>query len=375
MPQPPSAPDPTIVLQGFKGLKNTVSFERLDPQELAQAINIDLDDKGQPRRRRGYTQMSDGDCHSLFQSDDGTIYVVKNSVLGILNPDYSFISLGVTIYSDPVAGVNPLAYVQIGNSIYYSGGGTSGIIDAKNRTVGFWGNSADLILSPVVNPTANLPSIRIKLLGKPPIASILAYYNGRIYLADGPNLWCTELYVYNYVDKTRNFAAFDGDITMVGTVTDGMYVGTTKGVWFLDGRTWPFPIKSILDSPAIKGSMVYIPGELGNPTPPGADAQTAQQVSVAFMTPRGYCVGKDSGQAFNLTEDNFFFPNMVRSAALFRRQDGVNQYIAVNDSEGSPTSGARFGDYVDAEIVRGGGIWRDQADTFRITDQFTATFS
>jgi hypothetical protein len=375
MPAPQISPaeTPSIVLDGFTGLKNTVGRERLDPKELAQGINIDLDDKGQPRRRRGFIKKLSGDCHSLFQAENGTVYVVKDAALGVLYPNYSFSSLGVAIHGDPAAGLDPLAYVQVGKDIYYSGAGTSGIIDTQDNTVSFWGSSSDLILSPVVNPTAYLPEVRIKLLGKPPVASILAYYNGRIYLAQGPNLWCTELYLYNYVDKTRNFAQFEDDITMIGVVTDGMYIGTKQATWFLGGESFPMKRKSVLDSGPVKGSMVYIPSELGNPTPPGPDADTPQEVAIAFMTSRGYCVGKDSGNAFNLTEDKFFFPSAARSAALFRRQDGVNQYIAVNDSEGEPVSGARFGDFVDAEIVRGGGIWRDQTDGFTITDQFTAT--
>jgi hypothetical protein len=359
----------SVMLDGFGGLKNTVDMERLEPKDLAQAINIDLDDKGQPRRRRGYTKMVSGDCHSLFQSDGGVVYVVKNSVLGVLNPDYSFSSCGVSIFG---SSVNSLAYIQVGKDIYYSGCGTSGIIDTRDNTVSFWGSTNDLFLSPVVNPTANLPAIRGKLLGKPPIASILAYYNGRIYLAEGSTLWCTELYLYNYVDKTRNFAQFDGDITMVGVITDGIYVGTTKGVWFLNGKSYPFPIQNILSEGVIPGSMVYIPGELADQTPPGPEADTPAGASLAFMTSRGYFLGKDGGQAFGLTEEKFIFPGMVRASSLFRRQDGVNQYMVVGDSEGSPVGNARFGDYVDAEIVRGGGMWRDQADGFRITDQFTA---
>ena len=106
-----------------------------------------------------------------------------------------------------------------------------------------------------------------------------------------------------------------------------------------------------------------------------SDAAAAMQVSISFLTSNGFCVALDGGQAYNLTEGKFFFPSAVRSAALFRRQDGVNQYIAVNDSEGTPASGARIGDYVDATIIRGGGLWPITTENIAISDVLTPTWS
>lgn len=364
---PNAEPDP-IVFDSWTGLKNTVQPERLGPKELARAVNIDLDDVGQPHRRRGYTLKLTGDCHSLFTSDSNIVYGVKDNVLGIINPDYSFTALKSGLNSDPRGGLSPLAYVQVGPNIYYSSAQDNGIIDTVALTVGPWGSSPDIFLSPVLNPTANLPAIRGRLLGKPPLATFLTYYNGRIYLAQGRALWATEMFSYTLVDKTRNFMFFEHDITMVGTVADGIYVGTTHGVWFVDGTIAGGGMKrrSVMDTGVIPGSMANVPKELANPPQVGNDVS----VSICFMTDAGFCVADDGGTVFNMTENKYFFPDATRAAAMFRRQDGYNMYVAVLDSAGMPVQNAAFGDYLDATIIRGGSAWNGVSDTLNIGDSF-----
>lgn len=364
---PNAEPDP-IVFDGWDGLKNTVHGERFGPKDLSRAVNIELDDAGQPHRRRGYTLKLAGDCHSLFQSDEGVVYGVKDSTLGIINPNYSFNSLGVGISSDPGAGLRSLAYVQVGPQIYFSSAQNNGVIDTVARAVGPWGPSQDIFLSPVLNPTANLPAIRGRLLGKPPLATSLTYYNGRIYLAQGRTLWATEMFSYNLIDKTKNFMFFEHDITMLGTVADGIYVGTTHGVWFVDGTISGGGMKrrSVMDTGAIPGSATMVPKELANPPQVGNDVN----VSICFMTDAGFCVADDGGTVYNLTENKYFFPDAMRAATMFRRQDGYNTYVAVLDSGGMPVQNAAFGDYLDATIIRGGADWNGVSDSVNISDRF-----
>ena len=117
---PPTDAEPSIVLSKFAGLVNTVAPERLDPNELAVAINIDIDDRDQIHRRRGYKRKITGDCHSLFTANDGTTYGVVNNNLCIIRPNYSTVVLKAGLNSDPAAGLDPLCYVQVGDTIYFS---------------------------------------------------------------------------------------------------------------------------------------------------------------------------------------------------------------------------------------------------------------
>lgn len=351
-----AAPE-SITFGSFDGYKNTVDRERLGPRDLAVARNIDLDDDGQAHRRRGRTQVASGNFHSLFNADDGTVYGVRNGDLGIIRSDYSFDALMVSFVGSYESGQQQLAYWQIGDAIYLTSPAGAGIISHRTGVVSNWGPAEPFFLSPAVNPSPTLPAIRVKLLGAPPLASDTAYYNGRLYLASDCFLWATEFQLYNLVDKTRGYIQFENTITMVGVVSDGLYVGTTEGVWFLGGGSFEQLRRvRVMDNGVLPGSMVYVPGELANPNIKGTAPPQPMDVSVMFMTTRGYCVGQDGGRCINMTEATVFFPNAKRAAAFYRRQDGMNHYVVALDSEGGPKNAARFGDFVDAEIIRNVGF-------------------
>lgn len=365
-------PDPSVTLSKFSGLKNTVEAERLTQEELEIAINVDIDDAGQIHRRRGRTRVSTGNFSSLYTTSGGYVLAVKNGNLGIINPNYSFRALAAGFPTDP------LAYVEVGPTIYFSSRTRAGKIDLNAFTVSNWGTTPDLWLSPVVNPTATLPPIRGRLLGKPPLATILGYYNGRIYLATGRTVWATELFLYDYVDKTRTYWFFEADVTMLGVVSDGIYVGTTSGLYFLTGPTFDEMKRTPCGgSGVIPGSMAYIPQEVANAgladIPVGRRQDTDIKVSIMFLTHNGLCGGEDGGVTYNFTEDKFVFPTAESAVGAFRRQQGVNQYLAVTNSGGSPAASARIGDYVDATIVRGGGRWSTVKSCMRFGDSAEAT--
>lgn len=345
MARPPEAPPESAMLQAFTGLKNTVTEERLGPGELSIAKNIDLDDAGQIHRRRGYRLVDASNHHSLFTTEREKTYGVRNGVFGQIYADYSFEALRGGF------GAEPLAYAEVAGTLFFTSSVQSGKVFTDNNTITWWGESPTegVWHSPIVNPTATLQPIKGKLLGKPPLATALAYFNGRIYLAQGRTLWATELYLYDYIDKTKNFLQFEHDITCLGYVSDGLYVGTEKGIYFLSGSFDSMRRMRVSDSRALFGSLVQTsPDGLPN-------KQTASRGAILLMSDDGLCVGFDSGIFSSLTDDKVWFPKAESVAAMVRKQDGSNQYVAVADSAGAPASTARIGDYVDAEIRRFSG--------------------
>lgn len=357
------APIPEVgrVLGGWDGLKNTLQPERLGNKDLVRARNIVLDDSGQPSRRRGYTLKLRGNVHSLFTAYQGVVLGVVNSELSIIDPDYSHQPLAF-IGTDPAAGMPPLTYAQVGDLVYYVGEIDRGVVSIPERSWAPWGDQTDLWLSPVVNPTETLPAIAGRLLRQPPHATNMTYFNGRLYLGRGPTLWATELYLYNFVDATSGYKLFEADITMIGAVTDGIYVGTKECLWFMSGptfaemkRTWA------LDAGVIPGSMVYMPGELANPPQVPLVAITPGASGIMFMSTKGVCIASDGGKVTNMTETKFIFPDSVSAAALYRQQDGVNQYITALQNGGSPTQSAAIGDHLDVTIIRGSGFPNNKA--------------
>lgn len=388
-PAPPAQPqasstDDGLTLRKFAGLKNTVPAERLGPDELERAINVDLNDVGQVSSRRGYTKVNDTpNCSGLFTTDDGDVLAIANGSLVQVLPDYSF---AVLQGGFPVP-CPPMAWTQVGPIVYFSCSAISGKLDRRTLQVTPWEGpdvspafappgpaipKRGIWYSPVVNPTSTIGAVGGRLLGPPPLATTLAYFNGRIYMGQGRHVWATELYNYDYVDKTRNFWTFEADVTMIGAVSDGLYVGTDEGVWFISGETFAkMGRRRVMDFGAIRGSMVYVPAELANPPQVSLDAATEVKVSILFLTHEGYCGGQDGGTCYNYTEAKFIFPNVEGAAALFRRQEGVNQYLAVTNSGGTPSANARIGDWVDAQILRKGN-WQTSCEKVRFGDSVSA---
>lgn len=344
----------SVTFSTFAGLKNTVAEERLSlggrdasgqrvGAELFRALNIDIDDAGEIKRRRGRKQVgTPGNYHSL-KNIEGRVFVVKDGSLCRLWPNYSFTPL---LSGSADAHVS---YVKVGDDIYFSSKLISGVIKPDD-SIGEWGyESTDgpdgRWLSPVINPTDYLPDVRGKLLGAPPNASYLAYFNGRIYLASGKTLWATELYLYNYVDKTRTYLLFEAEITGVAAVTDGLYVGTSEAVYFLSGSFGQMQRIKLADVGMIPGSLIEVPADV-------VRGQSSSRNAVMYMTRLGAFVGLDGGVASNITQSRVEFPVSTQAAPMYRLQDGMNQYVAVTNNGGTPTSAARVGDYVDVEIRR-----------------------
>lgn len=346
-PQPPQQPTDSVTIGKFEGLKNTVTRERLKPTEQEIARNVDIDDADQIHRRRGFTRVSTGSYHSLYSTGTSVLYGVKDGTLGIIYPNYSFESLL------PGVGDEYLSYQQVDNELFFASTTTSGVVNTGSHLVSQWGAevSPGQWLSPVVNPTMTLGPVRGKLLGKPPMATALTWWNGRIYLAHSKTVWATELYLYHYVDKTKNYLQFESDVTMLAAVADGIYVGTEDAVYFLTGTLKEMKRIPVMGYGALPRSALTVPAELVK-SQLQQDQHSPAKNAVMFMTTTGLCVGFDSGNVYNLTQADVLFPDAVSVAPMFRRQDGVNQYIGVLDSAGTPTANTRIGDYVDAEVRR-----------------------
>jgi hypothetical protein len=389
----------SVSFRKFAGLKNIVESERLGPDELEIAINVDLDDVGELHRRQGAQLKVPGNWSNIFTSNNNRIYGVYNGNLVRVYPNFATLIMQTGF--DPTV---PIAYEQVGDNLYWSCSTQNGIIDTIHDTSGPWlGPSLgpnyipDLLdpnapqapalpagtwwLSPIVNPKSTLAPIKGRILGPPPFASFLAYFNGRIYMGIGKTVWYTELYLYNYVNVTKNFFNFESDVTMVGSVTDGIYVGTKNdGVWFLSPapRIEGHPAGAmkrlrVMDSGVVPGSMVYMPGELGNPPQVGLDSDTPVKVSILFMTGNGYCVAQDGGNTTNFSEDKFIFPTSKVASAMYRQQQGVHQYVAVLNSQGDPVSNARISDHVDTTL-RKAGSWAEGSDQITISENVSYTY-
>jgi hypothetical protein len=156
-------PPESIFVGQFSGLKNAVNQERLKPEELAFAFNIDLDNEGQVRRREGYAEVARGDFHSLYTAPSGRTFAVNGGWLGRVTPDFDFHPIAV-------GGDRRMAYVEIDETLYFCSPAVSGKLtpDLVAEPWGQIGGAAEWF-SPVVNPTETLPEVNGVPLSPPPL--------------------------------------------------------------------------------------------------------------------------------------------------------------------------------------------------------------
>lgn len=405
-------------LKAFSGLANTVSSEAIPDGGLVEALNVDIDDSGSIRRRRGMTRIDTGSFHSLFSSADGMVLVVKDGALCRLNDAMQ----ATVIY--PGVGRNKLHYEQVGDVVFAKSQDCAIRIGAKGdaqewgvphvpgmrlealagtmpegvyqvaatyvrradgleggvseiQVIALPGNSAIAVTLPerpgyrasiylsapngevlfladsgvtgstVISSQAVQRGIPLRTVGKyPPTGrGPIGRSFGRIYIADGHVLWATDPGQYEQVTRDNGYRLFEGRITFIASVAAGVFVGTEVGVYFMAG---PFDAAK-LTQVSTQGAPEQTPQEIDLAYVLNGDQQG---VGVLFMTDGGICVGLADGQVINLTNRQFEFPKASDVSVMYRKQDGLNQFVGVASHPGTPTGSARFGDFVDAEIVR-----------------------
>jgi hypothetical protein len=105
----------------------------------------------------------------------------------------------------------------------------------------------------------------------------------------------------------------------------------------------------VVKSRHIPYSMLEVPGDYALVA---GEPALQYRNAVMFMTEDGLIAGFNGGFCRNLTENEMIFPKALNAVPMFRKRDGINQYVVATETGGSPSANARIGDYVDAEIVR-----------------------
>ncbi len=134
-----------VTYDKFTGKNNVSPAERLKRDELRTSTNIDIDAENRISRRKGFSQaLAGSDCHSLWSNDDIALFV-DGSDLKQFNEDET----ATTLRSNLQPG-NPMAYVDVIGSVYYSDGQVTGVVrDGEN-----YPNGIDVPSAPALASTA-----------------------------------------------------------------------------------------------------------------------------------------------------------------------------------------------------------------------------
>lgn len=291
---------PITIFKASAGLNVKVDPVRLifDPKTgitaLQAAYNIEHDQTGRPSRRKGYDATDiTGDCHSLF-CQEGAALVAIGTSLCLVNPDLS----GYRALATVTEGAR-VSYALVADTIFWVNGFEKGFVRAGVNNA--W------VMGDYYGPTS------FRTLSDPPIGTIVAAFGGRMYIAAGPALFYSDAYSLNAFDLARGFLPFEAQVVMVRPVTGGMFVGTDKGAYFLNG-TGPtrFQLIKVSNSPVIKGTDLEVDfAEIGFEEL----LQNRTGKGVIWTSTAGIFLGTADGQAFNVTKDKLTEQSAAEGAA------------------------------------------------------------
>jgi len=151
----------------------------------------------------------------------------------------------------------------------------------------------------------------------------ITWLAGRLYTAVDDVLYFSNALRPHLYDPAHNFVKFSGFISFIEAVSDGLYVGDSRGVWFLRG-TDPTKFEQTLVSTvrAVPRSSIKLPPSVF----PDKVVNTQNPVAV-WLGDSGYVIGMDSGVVVELHTSRASLPRGLvgRSAYVFK--DGIKQVI------------------------------------------------
>lgn len=372
-----------IAFKQFLGINNVEDPTRLEPGEMAAAMNVDID--GTLISRRGRALRKAGGAHSLYEAPFGLLAVVDNDLL-LLAADGTELR---TVYE--TIGYTRVWYADLPDGrVAFSNGLISGLATASETTpwglpipldpgVGIPGDTPYMVTyqrssdgresAPtygtvsidttqaiiglpalagyVINvylapygeamflagstatdtwtPTGDAlgPQFVGGVVDVPPVGTILAPWHGRMLIADGTTLWATRPLQPDLCDRTRDFVQFEHPITLLYGTGSGLFVGTTQALHFLAGGDigTEMQLRTITRAPVTKGSAVEIDtAHLKAEVRPGGRAAMCIVDGVLTLI-------FGDGQAAPLTA-NRYRRELGEVWATTRMRDGTLQYLA-----------------------------------------------
>ena len=262
--------------------------------DLAVAVNVTLSPSGRINRRTGKTLKVLLDSHSLF-CDGGECVFVCSSKLYLFETDFSHRELCILTSDDF------MAYTQVGDRIYFTNNKDKGYVENGISCV--WEKAHDY-----VGPTTQ------KIFTGPFAGNHLAYHGGRIYISTDNVLWYSQYAALDWYDMARNFVPFNTHIRMIKPVPGGLYVSTSKAIYFLEGLVpGDFIQKKLTSYPALEWSdaIDYLDG---------ADIPDLEisGLCALWTTREGVMLGTQEGQVINLNKKKVVYPEGTKGRSLLR---------------------------------------------------------
>jgi hypothetical protein len=284
---------PLNIFSGSSGLNNRVDPVRV-PHDYRSHIrgvsainNAVIDDTGRVGRVPGYSLADAGAYHSLTGFDDFML-AVRGDALVLINH-----TLSVKPMRNVTEGARmSFAGVVVGETklrAYYSNGHEMGMVDGRES---FDWPSYD---------TAGPDSTRY--FTGPPIGHLLAYWSGRMFIAERSVVFYSEPYNVSKYDLAHCYMPFGGFVRFMAPVDDGLWIGDTDAIYFVGGSDFD-PAAGL--RPVIKAyepALMQAPARVNL----GETPMEGTAPGWAVITERGVYLLGPGGQILNATERDVKF--------------------------------------------------------------------
>lgn len=151
---------------------------------------------------------------------------------------------------------------------------------------------------------------------------MIEHFRSYVFVASGSTLYYSQPFSYELFDL-ENYIQFNDYITLVAALSEGLLIGTSKEIVFLQGLN-PDEFNKV--------SVANYGAVLGTGCKTLLQKTALQDVfgeGVMFCSHQGICLFGNNGIFFNLTENNYSFNTSTQGTASIIEKNGVNQYTCV----------------------------------------------
>lgn len=187
------------------------------------------------------------------------------------------------------------------------------------------------------------------MLEPPPHAHLLQSFNGRLYGANENILWYTQAFRYGLHRPSTDYVDMGARITLIEAAGDkkGIFVGTTKGTFFLAGADASnMRMQTVSELAPVEGTGTAIDTKVFGMK------ELPQFFAPVWFTNKGWVVGLNDGTVKNLIHDRLALSNVDRGSTLIRKSNGSTHLVGV--FRGGDNSAAAASDSMTSEIIRNG---------------------
>ena len=139
-----------------------------------------------------------------------------------------------------------------------------------------------------------------------------------MWIVQGRVIWHSTQFDFSTFALASDYIEMENFVIMARATVDGLYVSTTKGIFFIDGLD-PAEMtqRMIADYPALEWSDIKFHGTISALQNGSISVRTAgDNLCAMWLTSRGICVGGPEGQFYNITDEKIDLPAALSGAGL-----------------------------------------------------------